>query len=98
MFGPCRRCQGASPVIETTTEVVYTASEIPVGPHITKLLPQSRTETTTSLTVDDARLLSLYSLERVDTAEHPQAVEGVRAVEGIGSRGIATQSEELSSG
>ena len=48
--------------------------------------------------MDDARLLSLYSLERVDTADHPQAVEGVRAAEGIGSRGITTQSQELSSG
>ena len=48
--------------------------------------------------MDDARLSSPYSLEKVDTAEHPQAAEGARSVSGIGSLGTATRSQEQSSG
>jgi len=34
-------------------------------------------------TVNEARLLSSHNLEIVDTAEHPQAVEGARAAGGV---------------
>ena len=80
----------ASFVIETTVEVTDTAPKILVGHPTTKLLPESETETTEPPTVDDARLSSPYSLEKVDIAEHPQAAEGARSVNGIGSLGTAT--------
>ena len=38
--------QGASPVTEITAEVADTALEMSVGPLITELFPESRTETT----------------------------------------------------
>ena len=68
-----------------------------MGPPTTELLPERGSETTSPLTVDDARLSSLHSLKRVDTAEHPQAAEGARAAGGVGSPGTTTQSQELSS-
>ena len=37
--------------------------------------------------MDDARLPSLPSFERVDAIEHPQATEGARASGGVGSKG-----------
>ena len=45
-----------------------------MGPLTNELLPESETETTALPTVDDARLLSPHSLEREDTAKHPQAM------------------------
>ena len=74
-----------------------TAPEMPVGPPTSELLPERGTETTAPPTVDNARLMSSHSLERVDTAEHPQTVEGARVAGGVGSSGISTQSLELSS-
>ena len=63
--------QGALSVIETAAQVVDTALEVPAGPFTAELLPKSGIETTMPPTVDDARLPSLYSLEKEDTAEHP---------------------------
>jgi len=77
--------RGASPITKTTAEVVNTASEMPVGPPTTELLPKSGTETIAPPTVDDARLPSSPRLERVDTVEHSQAAEGARAADGVGS-------------
>ena len=48
--------------------------------------------------MDDVRLSSPHSLERVDIGEHPQAAEGARATGGVSSLGTAVQFQELSSG
>jgi len=53
--------RGASPVIETTAEVADTASEMPVRPPTTELLPESGTEKTAPPTVDETRLPSPQS-------------------------------------
>jgi len=72
---------------QTIAEVMDTTPEMHAGPPTTELLPESGTETTTPPTLDDARLSSLHSLEKVDTAEHPQ--EGTRIASGVGSSGTA---------
>jgi len=56
-----------------------------MGPPTTELIPESGIAITTPLTVDDVRLLSPPSIERVDTAEHSQAVEGAGVAGGVGS-------------
>ena len=81
---------GALPVTETTTEVVDIVSEMPAGPLTTKSLPDWGTETTVPPTVDDARLPSPYSLERIGNSEHPQAAKGARVVAGVVSLEIVT--------
>jgi len=48
--------------------------------------------------MDDVRLSSPHSLERVDIVEHPKAAEGTRATGGVGSLRTAVQFPELSSG
>ena len=58
-----------------------------MGPPTTKLLPKSGAEPTTPLTLDDAGLQSPPNIERVDTAEHPEAAEGARVAGGVGSLG-----------
>ena len=68
-----------------------------VSPTI-EFLSKSGTETTTPPIVVDVRFSSPPNLERVDTVEPPQAVEGARAIGGVGSLGTATQSPKLSSG
>ena len=85
-------------VIETTAEVVDIALEMPAGSPTTELLPESGTETTTPLTVGDARLSSLPSLKRVNTAEHFRAAEGAMEASGVGSQGTAPQSQDPSLG
>ena len=67
-----------------------------LGPPTTELIPESGTEITEPPTMDDAKLPSPHSLERVDTAEHPQAAEGARVVGGVGFPWTAAQSQELS--
>ena len=69
-----------------------------LGPATTELLPKSGTETIAPPTVDDAKLSSPPSLERVDTAEHSQAAEDARVANGVGSHGTAPKSPEPSSG
>ena len=79
--------RGALPVIETTEEVADTAPEMSVGPPTTELLPESETETTAPLIVDDSRLPSPPSFKRADTAKHSQAAEGTRAASDVDSQG-----------